>query len=99
MKGASMQRLYIDVVQSYQKAMLSTWSPVMREVSSEEKDESGQTIRICDLCSGTTQMSEGHFGGSKHRKRLKLYHNIERHEWDREQGCWIDVPAGITDTP
>ena len=99
LKGASMQRLYTDVVQSYQKATLSTWSPKMREISSEEKDESGQTVRICDLCPGTTQMNEGHFGGSKHRKRLKLYHNIERHEWDREQGCWIDVPAGITDTP
>ena len=71
----------------------------MRRVSLEEKDESGKTIRFCDLCPGKTHMNEGHFDGQKHRKRLKAYHDVERHEWDREQGCWIDVPAATTDVP
>ena len=100
MKGASMEKLYSEMVQSFEKEMPDKWSPVMLDISSEIKDDSGETIRVCDMCSGKKRMNQGHFADSlMHCKRLKDWHGIERHEWDRESGRWIDVPADTIDVP
>ena len=98
MMGASMEDLYSDMLEPSDKDVSKTWSRLMLSLSSGPiLNESGKH-HLCMLCPGQPRMDPGHIlQNPLHCKRLKRYHNVERHEWDRDNGCWIDVPVKATE--
>ena len=98
MKGASMVDLYFDMLEPSDKDVSHTWSPLMLSLASRPILNPSGWHHLCTLCPGQPRMDPGHFlQNPLHCKRLKRYHNVERHEWDRDNGRWIDVPANATE--
>ena len=89
--GESMEGMYEDVLNLFLKGSEARWSPLMKDISARRTDGAGETYYQCVMCN--KRMNQGHFVNSEiHCRRLQERHDVDRHQWDRESGYWVDVP-------
>jgi hypothetical protein len=85
----SLQALYTNALQSFQKHDPEHFSPVMvRVMEVVPGTNSNPASYKCIECNRA--MVESHFDSEPHRKKMRWNHQVERHVWNAEIGYWED---------
>ena len=85
----SLQALYTNTLQTFQKQDPDHFSPIMcrvlETIPATNNTPASYKCRECDKA-----MTESHFDSEPHRKKMRWSHQVERHVWNPVIGYWED---------